>query len=323
MSTIYKKYSSIPNFYKCRRVYELPQVVVTEKVDGTNFSFGTLPDKHVMNSRNHMMWKYSKRDNTEAHVPTYDGFGAVARFKEFFPDAFNTLEEYGRNLIVFGEFFGKGIQKRINYCGDEKKFVFFDMFDVDEDKWVGHFEFEEICFNLKIPTAPVLWSGPPNKDKFEELMTMKSVIASRHGIDDISEGIIIKGLFGDVDEHGERVIVKYKSEEFAEVSLEMHDLAAMRRKKGEMGGRDYGDLLAKKYVTESRLENCLEKFRGESKEMTIKIISEVITYMADDAMKDLIEEDKNNELFDEKLIRKAFGNNSAILFKQWLKNNGN
>lgn len=323
MSTIHKKYSSIPNFYKSQRVYELPEVVVTEKVDGTNFSFGILPDKHVMNSRNHMMWKYSKRDKTEAHVANFDGFGAVNRFKDSFPKAFDTLEEYGRNLIVFGEFFGRGIQKRINYCGDEKKFVFFDIFDVDEDKWVTHFEFEQICFNLKIPTAPLLYAGPPNKDKFEELVAMKSVIASRHGIDDISEGIIIKGPMADVDEHGERIIVKYKTEEFAEVSLEMHDLAALRRRKGESGGRDYADALAQKYVTNSRLENCLEKFRSENKGMTIKIISEVITYMANDAMEDLIEEDKNSELFDEKLTRKAFGNNSAILFKQWLKNNGN
>lgn len=320
--TIYKKYSSIPNFYSSRRVLDLKEVVVTEKVDGTNFSFGSLPDKLVMNSRNNMMWKFSKRDKTEAHVPSFDGFGAASRFKELFPNVFDRLEEYGRNLIIFGEFFGKGIQKRINYC-DNKKFVFFDIFDVDEDKWLGHFEFLEICSNLKIPTAPLLYSGPPNKEKFEELLTLKSVVAREHGIDDISEGIIIKGAFADVDDHGERIITKYKSEEFAEVSLSQKDAAAMRRKKGQAGSLDYADEVANKYINESRLENCLEKFRSESKEISIKLIKDVIDYMSEDAYKDLLEEDKNNQLFEEKLIRKAFGKNTAVLYKNYLKKNEN
>lgn len=320
--TIHKKYLSIPNFYAARRVLDLSQVLIEEKVDGTNFSFGNLGDKLVMNSRNHMMWKWSTRDSAESHVPQFDGFGAVAKFKELFPNVFGKIQELGR-FLIFGEFYGAGIQKRLNYCGQEKRFIFFDVFDVENDRWLPMAEFSEVCEKLELPTVPVLYTGPPDNSVFEELVKKKSVVAASNGIDSALEGIIIKGLNADLDHHGERIIAKYKSEEFAEISLTQKELANVRKKKGETAGLDFARAISRKYVTESRLENCLEKFRSESKGMTIKIIPEVIKYMTEDVLKDLAEEDRVDNLFELKLVQKSVSAESAILFKEWLKSNGN
>lgn len=315
--TIKKKYQSIPNTYSDSRVFYLDEVVVTEKVDGTNFSFGIYQDSWMMNSRNNMMWK--KQHGRESHVPQFDGFGAVDRFKEIYmlDSLFENLEKIGK-IMLFGEFYGPKIQKRINYSNN-KDFVFFDAFDMKSEDWIPWDEFVDICQQLGVAYVPVLHLGPPDSKLFDKLALAKSVVASLNGFpDQISEGIVIKGTTNQKDKHGERIIAKYKSDAFNEVKLSFGEKSKVNKKREDQDKVIYATDLAKKYITMPRLDNCLEKMRGENKPMSMKIIPDIISYMSDDSLKDMFEDDKSNNMFDEKAFRKAASRETVDLYKSWL-----
>lgn len=323
MASQEKKYQKIPNFYRpeAQSVFALDDVVALEKIDGTNFSFGVDSKGFpTMNSRNNVMWIDKGHPAGPAHVIQFDGFNAVGRFLELHEEAFEKLKKSGRKMIIFGEFYGQGIQKRIQYSED-KRFAFYDAFDIDTLKWLDWADFKAFAEFLNLPLVPELYIGPPKLSVFEKLVKEKSTQAKLNGIEEeqISEGIVIKGLVGEKDKWGERLIIKYKSDEFSEKKGTNKKKVDPEKVKKGMEQRAYAIELAEAYVTQGRLDNCLEKMRGESLPMDLTIMREVIKYMQNDVFEDVSDEEKDHPHYNQVSLYKQIGTHSAMLYKQYLK----
>jgi hypothetical protein len=170
--------------------------VCTEKIDGTNIR---------------IMWDGEsvrfggKTDN--AQIPTIlirslqDTF-TNEKMKECFPDA--------DNVCLYGEGYGKKIQKGGNYLPNRADFILFDV--KIGDWWLSRDANEDVAKKLNIGVVPIIgiW-------KLEEAIEFvkkgfKSTIAENKEY--IAEGLIMKPVVELFNRKGERIISKVKYKDF-------------------------------------------------------------------------------------------------------------
>tara|TARA_R110002050_G_scaffold175712_1_gene308594 strand:+ start:100 stop:738 length:639 start_codon:yes stop_codon:yes gene_type:complete len=170
--------------------------ICTEKIDGTNIR---------------IMWDGEnvrfggKTDN--AQIPTIlisalqDTF-TNEKMKASFPDA--------DNVCLYGEGYGKKIQKGGNYLPDRADFILFDV--KVGDWWLNRDANEDVARKLDIGVVPIMgiW-------KLEEAIEFvkqgfKSTIADNKNY--IAEGLIMKPVTELFNRKGERVISKIKYKDF-------------------------------------------------------------------------------------------------------------
>ena len=171
--------------------------ICTEKIDGTNIR---------------VMWDGlkvtfgGKTDN--AQIPAL----LLAVLKETFTDEKmkECFSETG-NVCLYGEGYGKKIQKGGNYLPDRADFILFDV-KVGEF-WLSREANEEIASLLDINVVPVM--GVMSLEEAVNLVTVgfKSTIAENK--DYIAEGLIMKPVTELYNRKGERVISKVKHKDFA------------------------------------------------------------------------------------------------------------
>jgi Rnl2 family RNA ligase len=121
------KYASIENAYQTKHIKSQlnrhPEVegckwAVTEKIDGSNYNI-TITQTEV---------KYGKRTSFIDHSGGVSFQGDLSvittdEFKQFITD----LQELGYDsILLYGELFGEGIQRRIHYCKG-KRILFYDI----------------------------------------------------------------------------------------------------------------------------------------------------------------------------------------------------
>lgn len=171
--------------------------ICTEKIDGTNIR---------------IMWDGEnvrfggKTDN--AQIPTIliaalqDTF-TNEKMKVCFPDS--------DNVCLYGEGYGKKIQKGGNYLPDRADFILFDV--KVGDWWLNRAANEDVARKLGIGVVPIMgiW-------KLEQAIEFvkkgfKSTIADNK--DYIAEGLIMKPVTELFNRKGERVISKIKHKDFA------------------------------------------------------------------------------------------------------------
>ncbi|GAF85961.1 unnamed protein product, partial [marine sediment metagenome] len=146
-----------------------------------------------------------KTDNTQ--IPTIlisalqDTF-TNEKMKECFPDS--------DNVCLYGEGYGKKIQKGGNYLPDRADFILFDV--KIGDWWLNRDANEDIASKLDIGVVPIMgiW-------KLEEAIEFvkkgfKSTISDNKNY--IAEGLIMKPVTELFNRKGERVISKIKYKDF-------------------------------------------------------------------------------------------------------------
>ena len=71
------------------------------------------------------------------------------------------------------------------------------MFDIEAgfNKYLPHENLYEICGNFNLKTAPELYVGPFNQETIEKFAEKNSVIAANNGVEQISEGVVVKDLY--------------------------------------------------------------------------------------------------------------------------------
>ena len=171
--------------------------ICTEKIDGTNI--------RVMWDGENVLFG-GKTDN--AQIPPIlikalqDTF-TNEKMKEVFPDA--------DNVCLYGEGYGKKIQKGGNYLPDRADFILFDV--KVGDWWLTREANEDIATKLNIEVVPIIgiW-------KLEQAIEyvkngFKSTIA--HNKDYVAEGLIMKPKTELFNRKGERVIAKIKHKDFS------------------------------------------------------------------------------------------------------------
>lgn len=168
------------------------EVVVLEKMEGTNFSCGTVNSIFVVNQRNHSI---IEEDKNNSYWDIARKYGLIDKIKE-------------SNLIVYGEFCGPKIQKNIYNLKEQTLFVF----DVKRNgKWLPWEEVLIVCKELGLNTVPELFKGNLSTFLGTETIQSKSNGKSIHNDKIMREGIVVKPLTEGTFPKIGRLILKQRS----------------------------------------------------------------------------------------------------------------
>jgi len=171
--------------------------ICTEKIDGTNIR---------------IMWDGEnvrfggKTDN--AQIPTILIEALQDTFtNEIMKECFSDSD----NVCLYGEGYGKKIQKGGNYLSDRADFILFDV--KVGDWWLTREANEDIATKLNIGVVPIIGTW-----KLEEAIEyvkngFKSTIAENKEY--LAEGLIMKPVTELFNRKGERVITKIKHKDFS------------------------------------------------------------------------------------------------------------
>jgi hypothetical protein len=258
-------YPSIVLLEKRPEIFAVKEIVVTEKLHGSNFrvhfplGMQSLSDVH-----------YGSRD-VEDHEPAFP-LGNAKRWFEHNPNLLSTMWEviksYGfSDATVFGEAYGPGIKaKGVKYTdGTQMLFRAFDI--MVGANFVTWDLFCEVTEKMGLPRVHEVWRGEPSQGALDALLGKPSTEGRLNGIEDpdnLAEGIVIRTnpLFRNV--FGEWLIAKHKYGKFAEKTT-VPEIKLPRQSSS-------ADLFAATYVTEGRVRNAIGRLCDRGVHLKKKMI---------------------------------------------------
>lgn len=128
-------------------------------------------------------------------------------------------------VYIYGEFYGKGIQKcGVNY--GEKRFTGFDI--CQQGWWVPVTMLYDYCEKLGLEVAPYL--GQMTIDEAEKMVMdgFKTKVPGAVNPDLIEEGIVARPIVPIKDPRGNRIIVKIKYCDYNELNSVINELGAIQ-----------------------------------------------------------------------------------------------
>ena len=213
----FHKFPSLENHYREKFVDMVrihapsDEFVATEKIHGANFSFWTdgvnvLPAKRSGFIKEDESF-YGCGEVVHHYIPK-----VLSVFKDVLIDRPDTT-----SMVIYGELYGQGIQKEINY--GEKDFVAFDIVLATDDEHT-RLSWEEAVFHCVdiMPFVPVIQRGTLEELLQINVNQMSSVQAAVKGIGgEITEGIVIRHATKNIVlPTGSSGIIKLKSDSFLE-----------------------------------------------------------------------------------------------------------
>lgn len=305
----FKKFSSIENHYREKyldilREFEFDKVswYAREKIHGCNFSFITDGETVQVASREQLT------DNS-----FYNSGPVIARYE----DKVRLLKNKGfpeaTQLQIYGELFGPGIQKGVNY-GTFKEFMAFDI-RVDDDILPITPSTEEELKEYGFRCAPLIGVYRNLDTALEESNEFPSRVANiiygtEFDPDNIAEGLVLSPIRALHTPNGSRVMIKNKSEKFTEKS---------KRKNRDSKSSEPNPFidLAEPYINQNRLDAVLSKLG----EIGPKDFGRVIQLMSADVIEDMIKDDDLPEDWRKKDDFKLAGKGVTNGVSKFLKEN--
>lgn len=177
-------------------------VIITEKMEGTNFSITKEINNIFVNQRNHSIQEIQGSEHT---------FWTIARTSGLMDFVQNSSLQ---NLTIYAELCGPSIQSNIYKLKQQTLFIF----DVKENgNFISFDRFHEIVskipFNDQLQLAPIIFNG-----KLTDFLNGDTIQAKSNGLSVMAnvlrEGIVIKPY---VEEHLSgfgRLIIKQRSPEY-------------------------------------------------------------------------------------------------------------
>ena len=277
-------YRHIDNLYKNQDILLFRECFATEKIHGSSA---------------HVSWKNSKVSFFSGGV---DHLEFINLFdKDFLIEKFIELDK--PEITIFGEVYGGKCQGMSKTYGKDLKFVVFEV--RVGDTWLCVPDAESVSISLGFDFVPYTKCSTD----IEILTNMKnapSEQALKCGITEPRkrEGIVLRPLIEVRKNNNERIIVKYKNDDFTEIKTPR-----------SINGKDLGILkqandIAEEWVTEMRLTHVLDNFLNYGIEQTGDIIK---------AMIENVEREAEGEIVKSQKARKAIGKRTAIMFKEKLK----
>jgi RNA ligase (TIGR02306 family) len=210
---MFHEYTDIQNYYRHPDAIPVGTIVrVTEKIHGTNSRVGCVyhdGEFQFMAGSHHT----NRSKETEGHLSIYWRPLEI----EGVLNMLNTLCGERRNIVVFGELYGPGIQD-MDYgipAGD----VGFRVFDITHDgDYLDWDIVKAMCHNNDVELAPLLYQGPFSHKMVEALTDGPTTLISPEGIKSKfkgREGIVITPVveaYSDVLRG--RMILKSKSADY-------------------------------------------------------------------------------------------------------------
>lgn len=258
-----------------------------------------------------------KIHGTSAHIAWKDGqlkFFAGGCKHEDFVILFNQEElaskfsEIGLpDITVFGEAYGGKLMKMRDTYGPSLSFVAFEV--KIAEAWLSVPQAEGITKQLGLDF--VSW---------KEVSTDLPILDAERDADSVQavkcgcgegkkrEGIVLRPPFEVRLNNGERIIAKYKREDFRETKTPR----AVDKDKFEVLRE--ADKIADEWATEMRLTHVLDGFHDADIEKTGQIIEAMVS--------DIVRE-ATGEIIDSKQVRTAISRKTALMFKARLKANMN
>jgi len=194
----FPKYTDIENIKNFPDVLqEGEEVVITEKIHGTNFRVGVVGGELMVGSHN---WPLKE---TEGNL-----YWRVVREHPEIEVALRTYwADTGKNIILFGEVYGKGIQKVLDYGASKPEVRFFDIMT---EGTYRDTEYLKLWLNLnKLKAVPHLFSGPWSWSELKYLADGESMLAKH-----IKEGFVVRPKYEKDEYKLGRVILKHISEAY-------------------------------------------------------------------------------------------------------------
>jgi len=311
----FDKYSSIENIRK-KSVEVLEEgVCVTEKLHGTNVRFANTKSGLIIGGRNQVMLHPGIEEKQ------YDSYGFCAFILphpglERLKDRVDLLDH-----VIYGEFFGDGVQKGVKYC-DGKDFRVFDIRH-PEGYFLNWEDVERICGELRFLTVPVLHKGKIDFETLSSLINIDSVEAKRNRTTtegkNTAEGVVVKPLIERLDRRGDRIIVKYKSDQWAENTK---NRVGRTINPEDMAAQKSAQEFALSVTTQGRAATILEHItRDGNPEISMQRTSEFLREFIRDVMKE------NSEIYsslsdkESKMYNKTISSQALILWKKIVKEN--
>jgi len=167
------------------RIQEFPQLLeryqgmpfyVTEKVDGMSITVFVEDGELNVCSRN-----LNLKDNDNTIWKTVKSLGLLEK-----------LSNLDKHIALQGEFIGPGVQKnplKLN----TNEILFFNVYDIDEGKYLDYKDFVAMCDRLNVKRVPLLDENfmlPKTVDELVNVATRNSVINPNV----MAEGIVIRPL---------------------------------------------------------------------------------------------------------------------------------
>ena len=320
----FTKYNSIENSYREKEINEIRENIdentiftVTEKCDGSNFSFISDGNNVIVAKRTSVLNNASLFDSDIMYENYKDNVLKLARY----------LKNQNINEVqIFGEHFGglyngktdKGyskIQKRVQYIPYTDFIVFDILVTQNNNKYFLNWdEVKELATKFGFKVVPELFRGT-----FEECLKYPNLfntkIPEMYGLepieDNIAEGVVIKPLEDLRLKNGSRIIIKNKNDKFKEKGRGKLQKVQVQLNKEEK------EILNEmtKYFEISRIQSVLSK--GDVK-LDWKQFGKLSGLFFKDALEDFIKDNpKFNEL--DKGIQKAIKKEAQKIANDYIR----
>ena len=327
---MFKKYTSIENSYRTKFIDRFKSYIdndtlfiVSEKLDGANIQILFQPNADML---------VGKRSGFLNHEDSFFDIWNVLKKYETELDKLQTTSNLtGATIRIFGELYGPGINKRIDY-GDDKKIAFFDayvsnsLFQLSER--LGSFYWtdsddKETLLTQKTFHAFMLHMGlkhvlPPNLGLFhslEEALNFDIETLQRAGKNG-SEGIVIQPYNKIIRApNGTRLILKKKTAKFSDKTPNAKNKKSINTVSNPLNQK------FKQYINKNRV---LDTFAKHGEILSPDQMGHYIKLVLEDAKADFL---KDNDIADLQLDKKEekaiynVGGDVANLLKEYLKRN--
>jgi hypothetical protein len=256
-----------------------------------------------------------KIHGTSAHLSYKDGrlkfFSGGGSYEEFIKlfnasDILQKLSDVVTSCYIYGEYYGGKIQKMRDTYGDIMRFVAFEV-KID-DVWLNVPKAHKFVEDLGLEFVHYI-KIPATIEALDAERDAPSVQAVRNGVigSHKREGIVIRPLEEMTLNNGKRIIAKHKGDEFKETRTPRKVISEERLKIIKEA-----KAIADEWVTLERLNHILTSGVVEAK---VDNTGKVIKLMTDDILREA-----EGEIVDSSEARKCIGRETALLFKEYLKN---
>jgi len=251
----FKKYNSITNAYNSKFITQIKNSVpenerwfITEKIDGANFAFYSDGKEVKVASRNQFV------DGT-----FYNCQEVIDRYSEpAIAESAQLIADSDCDYVIFyGELYGPGIQKRVDY-GPDKNFALFDVVLIwdDSERYLP----QEFLSQIPGFATPPGFGGATLEEGMKHPNDHKSCVFLDASGPNQMEGVVLKPNITRFNNGGKRLIIKNKNASFSE-------RVKKPKKTVELSG-EQGEILTRleEYITQTRYDNLFGKQPWELKD---------------------------------------------------------
>lgn len=250
----------------CRPLLEYDEVQVEEKLDGSQFSFGTFAGELRMKSKNAPI--------LPGYIPALfaEACATVAALQPILPDGYTFRAEAickpKHNVLQYN---------RIPHGG----LVIFDI-NTGHDEYMSYSEKAELAKRLGLEVVPLLYTGRLHLTVMQELLQRESFLGGPK-----IEGVVIKPVKYDLYGTDKKVLMgKYVSDDFKEAHRTEWSAS-------NPSGKSFLDLVIADYRTTARWDKTIQHLRDDNKlENTPKDIGILLKELSDDIDREVYDDVK-------------------------------